>query len=904
MFFAISKLGCFYFYLFSMFEKSFEYANLSNLVFIEKIYKEFLEDPSSVEPSWRYFFQGMEMAASMQQFPYKAPAASASSVALLIEHYRSYGHLQAHSNPLQAPAVSDRLSLEAAMLTTKQLTESFDTCGLLPLPQASLQEILNFLQKIYCGSIGVEAMHADPQVQHYIYKTLESERPTIVPIEVLEQLNRSESFESFLHLKHPGQKRFSLEGAESLIPMMDAFLKSCCQQGVKSCFIAMAHRGRLNVLTNIMNKSYAEVFEEFMPGYIPPAAEGSGDVKYHKGYKSIYKDGNGHELTLELCPNPSHLESVDPILEGVVKAKQVLQGSCAEIVPLMIHGDAALAGQGVVYEVLQMSKIEGYSTGGTVHMVINNQIGYTALPSEGRSTFYCTDIAKGFGIPVFHVNAEDPEACVVVATLASAIRQKFGIDVFIDLIGYRKYGHSEGDEPSFTQPLMYEKIRNRQNVRDLYKEKLIKDNILTQMQASLLQEKFLALLEKAQQEVLVLANKPQQITTLKVQTPPIPTAISHQELLSLAERFCQMPADFQLHPKIARLFQDRLSAIKHEQLIDWGLAEYLAYATLLQEGIPVRISGQDCRRGTFAHRHAGVVDQRSDKKYFPLAHLSATQGHFSVYNSLLSEFGVLGFEYGYALAIGKGLTIWEAQFGDFANSAQIILDQFISSSEQKWGVKSPITLMLPHGYEGGGPEHSSARLERYLQLCAQDNMRIVVPSCSSQVFHVLREQGLQASPCPLILFNPKSMLRFTPSLSSFQEFTSKGFEKIFVDRERQDAKKILFCSGKVYYDLVQERDKIKNTSTAIIRIDQLYPLSSLDLKEALSLYPLMESCAFVQEEPENMGAYFHIAPLLTEILPDKIKLCYVGRARSASPAAGSLALHNKEKEKFLQEAFK
>ena len=885
-----------------MSDKSFDYANLSNLAFIEKLYQDFLKDPSSIEPSWRYFFQGMEMAGSLQKFPYQAPAVAALSCATMIERYRHFGHLQAKINPLSEPELSDLLSLQACGFQADQLHQMVETCGLLPEPKAPLSECVKVLQSIYCNTVGVEAQHVDPKIQAFIYQAIEKFKPSFDQKRILDMLNRSESFEAFIQLKYPGQKRFSLEGAETLIPVLDAFFEKCCALEVEDCLIAMAHRGRLNVLTNIMRKSYAEVFEEFSPGFLP-ASEGSDDVKYHKGYSSTFQDTKGQLLKIELCPNPSHLESVDPVVEGLTKALQIQKGSTLKAVAVMIHGDAALAGQGIVYEVMQMSDIDGYGTGGTIHLVINNQIGFTATAQEGRSTRYCTDIAKAFGAPVFHVNAEDPEACVMVAQLALEMRQKFGVDVFIDIIGYRKYGHSEGDEPSFTQPQMYEKIRQKKNIRDLYKQKLVDLKVLSDDQIQVLQQEFALLLEAAQLEVSSIAPNPGVKKTSSPTQLEIPTAVSYEKLHQLAQTFCSIPSSTQPHPKVAKLFQQWLSFVSNKQTIDWGLAEYLAYASILVDNKPVRISGQDCKRGTFAHRHAALVDQVTNQPYYPLAHLQAEQGLFSVYNSLLSEFGVLGFEFGYAQKTPGGLTIWEAQFGDFANSAQIIIDQYISSSEQKWNVKNPIVLMLPHGYEGGGPEHSSARLERFLQLCAQENMKIVVPSCSAQVFHLLRQQALESNPCPLVLFNPKSMLRFAPSLSPLAEFTQGQFRQIIPDQEHLDAQRVIFCCGKVYYDLVAKRESLKDHSTALIRIEQLYPLNPDLLKQTLQQYSKYTQCYFVQEEPENMGAYSYLAPRITEILPEKIKLCYVGRARSASPAAGSFALHQKEKEKFLKEAF-
>jgi len=885
-----------------MFDKSFEYANLSNLAFIEKIYAEYKLDPSKVDPSWVYFFEGMELASSLAKVPFHKIEKSEKSSAtrFLLEWFRFYGHLYANINPLkEAKELPIHIPLAYAGCDSSDLSKTVETKGLLDEDSLNISQIISKLQRIYASNIGIELLHLSDEKKEFITSYFEKGDLDLSPeqkLEVFTLLNQSELFESYIHLKHPGQKRFSLEGGESFIPSLHALIKQASNEGTKECVIGMAHRGRLNVLTNVMGKGYQDVFVEFTPGYIPPSSEGRGDVKYHKGYVCQFNAGSAKTVRLELCPNPSHLESVDPVLEGIVKAKQIKEKQSASILPIMIHGDASLAGQGVVYEVLQMSKIDGYSTDGTIHFVINNQIGFTANPSEARSTKYCTDIAKGFEIPIFHVNGDDPESCVKVARFAAMFRARFKCDVFIDILCYRKYGHSEGDEPFFTQPALYKVIQAKDNVRNLYKAQLIKEGVITEERASFIEKEFLALLESPSEKINN-QSEPEKIKTLK--SPEI----TESRLKAITSKFCEFPKELKVNSKIERLFQERKAMVEKAEAIDWGLAEYLAYGVILSEGRSVRISGQDCRRGTFAHRHAAVVDQETEENYFPLSHLSQDQGKLYVYNSLLSEYAVLGFEYGYAQIAKEDLTIWEAQFGDFANGAQIIIDQYICSSEQKWGVRSPVTLMLPHGYEGQGPEHTSARLERFLQLAAQENMRIIMATRPAQVFHALLEQVFSDVKRPLVLFNPKGLLRFTPSLSKLLEFTESGFHKVFGDEPHLAATKVLICSGKVYYDLLSEREKRNLNDVAIIRIEQLYPLDTQGIKEHLMKFNSAKKFVWVQEEHKNMGAYFFVEPHLTQILKERGSLEYAGRDESASPATGSMALHGKEKEQFINQAF-
>lgn len=874
-------------------DNSFEYANFSNLSFIEQLYNKYKEHPEQVDPSWKYFFEGMRLASilPMEKTEVKEQGSSEFRIKSLQSGYRYFGHLAADCNPLvsaQDPSSIEQLNvrsygeLDGAMKTT-----------------------LEAMQKTYCGKVGYELLHLDKEKQEFITSRIESSHTLHIDKKaILKDLSYAELFESFIHMKYQGQKRFSLEGGEVLIPMLKAILDRAGSYGATECVLGMAHRGRLNVLANLMMKPYMQMFYEFSPGYVPSIEEGSGDVKYHKGYESTISTINGYKIHTQLCTNPSHLEAVGPILEGIAKAKQLLSPKKEEgVIPILIHGDAALAGQGVVYETLQLSQLDGYSTGGTIHLVINNQLGYTTTPEEGRSTRYCTDIVKGFGMPVFHVNGEDPEGCVFVSALALEIREKFKCDVFIDILCYRKYGHSEADEPHFTQPQLYKNIQQRLGVRSIYRDTLIKEGIVSAEEASKLEESIKAEFNQAVEAIAGIKNEPKPKKELQ-ELSHVKTGVSEDVLTTLGMQCCKMPEDLKMHPKIERIFQDRETSLQKKEGIDWGFAETLAYATLLVEGYPVRISGEDVQRGTFAHRHAAIVDSYTEKKYFPLKHINESEGMFSVYNSALSEYAVLGFEFGFASVMPKGLFIWEAQYGDFANTAQVVIDQYIVAAETKWGVKNPLVMLLPHGYEGGGPEHSSARVERYLQQCSDNNMVLAIPTTSAQMFHLLRRHVLWSEKKPLLIFTPKNLLRYPPSLCTLKDLTEGMFYEIFDDLAHKEAKKVMICSGKVYYDLIDERAKRKDESIAIIRIEQLYPLSKETLKTLLESYSKMEKCLWVQEEHSNMGAASYIMPTLREVLSDKVKLCYVGRASSSSPAAGSQALHQKEKIKMLEEAFK
>jgi len=905
-------------------KNSIDNANATNIPILEDLYEQYLDNPESVDPSWQQAFAGLNqsvVAPSGEAGPVPVEFVSAPGdlrIYHLIEAYRSYGHLMAKINPIavQARKVPWQLKLENLGFLEGELSQLFPTCGLLSTKKAPLKDIIDILQSIYCGQIGVEYMGLQsPELEEWLQEHIESSRFKVeLSIDqkkmILQHLNKSELFEVFLHTKYTGQKRFSLEGSETLIPILASIIDSGSHLGLEEVVIGMAHRGRLNVLSNILNKSYADIFSEFEEGYVPLSFEGSGDVKYHKGFSAQIATNGRKKVQVDLAPNPSHLEAVDPVVEGEAYAKQILRGDSEkkEVIPILVHGDAAVAGQGVVYETLQMYRLKGYSTGGTIHVVVNNQIGFTTLPEDGRSTRYCTDIARTFGAPVFHVNVEDPEGCIYAANLAVELRQRFHCDVFIDLNCFRKYGHNEGDEPAFTQPLEYQLIRKKKPIRELYRDDLIHQGVLEREMAEALEEEFKDSLQEAKAGIAIPKMKkpkkeaPEPIKREKL-FKPVKTGVNKATLQELSEHICFVPEDFNIHRKLTNLMKDRLAMAQGQRPLDWGMAELLAYASLLWEGTPIRLAGQDSCRGTFSHRHAMWKDQVAERAYFPLKHLKKGQGRFDVVNSHLSEYAAMGFEYGYSIANPTALVLWEAQFGDFCNGAQIVIDQFISTSEQKWDQKSGLVLLLPHGYEGQGPEHSSARMERFLTLSGDDNMRVVNPTTPSQLFHLLRRQIVQGFRKPLIVFTPKGLLRHPECVSPLEALSKECFEEILDDPEApKKVKKVLLCSGRIYYDLIAERRKLKSPDMAIVRVEQLYPLDTERLKKLASGYSLKD-WIWVQEEPSNMGAWNFIRPFLSEIKPKDCCLSYVGRERSASPAAGSFALHKKEHAEIVNALF-
>lgn len=901
-------------------------GNFANISFIEEMYTKYKENPSSVDNTWQDFFKQFDLAAKPTEKKYKpseelSPQIPGDSrIFNLIEGYRTFGHLMADTNPIAINHIEEpwQLALDTFGFTKEDLDQEFATLGILDKERASLKEIIETLKSIYCDKIGIEYMGLQsPLLEKWLQEHIEPSRFKIqLSIEqkqmILQYLNRSELLETFLHTKYVGQKRFSLEGGETLIPMLEMIIEKGTSLGQEEFVIGMAHRGRLNVLSNILKKSYSDLFSEFEEGYIADSFEGSGDVKYHKGFYSQVLTIQGHQVRIILTPNPSHLEAVDPVVEGQVLAKQIQRNDVNKeiVIPILIHGDAALSGQGVVYETIQFSRLAGYGTGGTLHIVINNQIGFTTLPRDARSTNYCTDIARTFGSPVFHVNAEDPEGCIYATLLAIELRHKFHCDVFIDLNCYRKYGHNETDEPAFTQPIEYQLIRKKRPIRELYRDALIQQGVLERNIAESLEQEFKKSLQEAQQQKKLPPAKQEQVTNHsknEFNFQSVNTGVPLEILQDLTQHFCTPPPEFTIHPKLENLLNDRLAMVKtgsDAKRVDWGMGEFLAYATLLREGCSVRISGQDCGRGTFSHRHGLWMDQIKEGAYFPLQHLKEGQGRFDLINSPLSEYAVLGFEYGYSIAYPESLVIWEAQFGDFCNGAQIIIDQFLATGEQKWGQKSGLVLLLPHGYEGQGPEHSSGRMERFLTLAGNNNMFIVNPTSPLQLFHLFRKHIIGTVRKPLIVFTPKALLRYPGCTNSIEEFTRGSFQEAIDDPEPPEKiKRIAFCSGKVYYDLINERSKIQGCDLAIIRIEQLYPLHKEKIRTLIQKYQDINDYLWVQEEPQNMGAWNFIGRQLQELLPNNKEIKYIGRSRSASPAAGSYALHKKEYTTFMDQVF-
>jgi len=891
--------------------------------FLENIYKIYQKDPESLDPSWKVFFNSLE-GENSQNHHLKRPLEEQNSkneterIQHLIDIYRRFGHLMSRVNAIEIKEKEEplQLNLEWIGFSSDELENLFPTLRLLPEPYAPLKEIIQTLRTIYCGKIGYEFKETSLELEEWIQERIESrefqkELSSEEKKLILNQLNRAELLENFLHVKYVGQKRFSLEGAETLIPMLILMLEKGGEEKLAEVIIGMAHRGRINVLANILNKPYDLILSEFDENHIPDPSEGLGDVKYHKGYQGEYTTSQGKKIVVSLPPNPSHLESIYPVVEGQVRARQLLtkdESSRSQTIPILIHGDAAIAGQGVIYETLQFSQLNGYETGGTLHIIINNQIGFTTIPRDSRSTHYCSSIARTFNIPVFHVNAEDPEGSVHVMLLALEIRQKFHCDVFIDLNCYRKYGHNEGDEPAFTQPLEYQIIRNKKPIRRVYCENLVKEGVI--------ENEAVTLMEKEIKEILLRAHA-QAYTEDQASRRGAENGedsndssrssknhLSLELLQEITEQFCHIPSNFNIHPKVGSLVKERLSAVKEDRPINWGLAEHLAFATLLWEGTSVRLSGQDVGRGTFSQRHSLWVDQVVERDYYPLCHLKENQGHFSVYNSSLSEMGVLGFEYGYSVISPNSLTIWEAQYGDFSNGAQIIIDQYLSSGEEKWGQKSNLVLFLPHGYEGQGPEHSSARLERFLSLKSNDNMTIANLTTPVQLFHLLRRQIHEHILKPLIIFTPKALLRLPDCSSQIEEFVSGEFQTILDDSQKQQkVERLIFCSGHIYFDLIAKRQKEKLEGFVIIRIEQLNPLDEQKLKELITSYAEAKECFWVQEEPQNMGAWSYISTYLNNHLPANMRLKYIGRKVSATPATGSRFYHEQEQANLLKEVF-
>ncbi|CAL9291676.1 multifunctional oxoglutarate decarboxylase/oxoglutarate dehydrogenase thiamine pyrophosphate-binding subunit/dihydrolipoyllysine-residue succinyltransferase subunit [Streptomyces sp. SudanB66_2053] len=841
----------------------------------------------------------------------------------LIHSYRVRGHVMADTDPLEYKVRKHPdLDIVEHGLTLWDLEREFAVGGFAGKSMMKLRDILGVLRDSYCRTTGIEFMHIqDPKQRKWIQDRVErghTKPEREEQLRILRRLNAAEAFETFLQTKYVGQKRFSLEGGESVIPLLDAVLDSAAESRLDEVVIGMAHRGRLNVLANIVGKSYAQIFREFEGNLDPKSMHGSGDVKYHLGAEGTFTGLDGEQIKVSLVANPSHLEAVDPVLEGVSRAKQDIVnkgGTDFTVLPVAIHGDAAFAGQGVVAETLNMSQLRGYRTGGTVHVVINNQVGFTAAPESSRSSMYATDVARMIEAPIFHVNGDDPEAVVRVARLAFEFRQAFNKDVVIDLICYRRRGHNESDNPAFTQPLMYDLIDKKRSVRKLYTESLIGRGDITLEEAEQALQDYQGQLEKVFTEVREATSQPATAAPSDPQAEfpvAVNTAVSAEVVKRIAESQVNIPDHITVHPRLLPQLQRR-AAMVEDGTIDWGMGETLAFGSLLLEGVPVRLAGQDSQRGTFGQRHAVIIDRETGEEYTPLQYLSEDQARLNVYNSLLSEYAAMGFEYGYSLARPDALVLWEAQFGDFVNGAQTVVDEFISSAEQKWNQTSGVVLLLPHGYEGQGPDHSSARPERFLQLCAQNNMTVAMPTSPSNYFHLLRWQVHNPHHKPLVVFTPKSMLRLKAAASKAEEFTTGQFRPVIGDATVDPAavKKVVFCAGKVYYDLEAERKKRGVTDTAIIRIERLYPLPGAELQAEIKKYPNAEKYLWAQEEPANQGAWPFIALNLIDHLdlavgadlPHDERLRRISRPHGSSPAVGSAKRHQAEQEQLVREVF-
>lgn len=926
----------------------YSYIANSDAAYVDQLYQSYKQDPQSVDESWQQFFKGFEFSLTYGEHangngaktsgksngvsangtpsnghataPKPVDASHAEkevSVASLIKAYRSRGHLLAKTNPLRARKDRQpRVDLPDYALSDADLDTVFESGKLLGIGPATLRVIMESLRKIYAGDIGFEYMYIrELDVKNWLRNKIEKEALVFEPTldekkRILEKLNEATVFENFLATKYLGQKRFSLEGGEVTIPALDMLISQAADMGVEEVMIGMAHRGRLNVLANILGKSYESIFDGF-EGNVPEQVHGDGDVKYHLGYSSLTETKSGKQISVKLAPNPSHLEAVNPVVEGFLRAQadEEYTGDFTKIMPILIHGDAAVAGQGIVYEVTQMAKLPGYTTGGTVHFVINNQIGFTTDFDDARSSIYCSDVAKIIDAPIFHVNGDDPEAVIFCAKLAVEFREKFNRDVFIDMVCYRRYGHNESDEPKFTQPTMYNIIDKHANPRELYKDLLIErgdvDAELAQRMDTEFKQQLQDRLDRVKQKAEI-PYKPLRLdrdwAELRFSEPSDfekspETGVSADVLNTIGQALVKLPEGFKPLKQIDKLLKDRQTMLNDTKIVNWGTAELLAYGSLLVEDKPVRLSGQDVQRGTFSHRHAVLHDAETNQTYSSLDFIQDGQQKFQIYNSLLSEYGVLGFEYGYAMANPHALVIWEAQFGDFSNGAQLIIDQFIAAAESKWGIQNGVTLLLPHGYEGQGPEHSNARPERYLQLYAEYNMTVANVSTPANLFHIMRRQLAWPFRKPLVIMSPKSLLRHPKCVSPLEDLTKGSFQEVLDDTYAQPekVKRVLLCTGKVYYDLLDKQQADQRDDVAIVRLEQLAPLPKTQLDQILDKYKQAE-VFWVQEEPENMGYWTYLLRL-------GLNFPIISRKAAASPATGYPKIHTREQADIVRRAF-
>jgi 2-oxoglutarate dehydrogenase E1 component len=917
-----------------------------NAPYVETLYEQYLSDPASVSQAWREYFQKLQAgtrevprgpveaellakahaprlaaAAGNAGFDHQA-ADKQAAVIRLIGGFRGRGHLHAKLDPLgltALPEVAD-LTLEFHGLSQADMDTVFSTVSLAGPDRRPLRDIMQMLEQVYCGTIGFEFSHmSDSTERQWLKNRVESSgaRAALTTEErlaILKDLTAAEGLEKYLHTKYVGQKRFSLEGGDSLMPLLHEVVQKGGAAGIQEMVVGMAHRGRLNVLINLLGKSPKELFLEFEGVHEHKDGDGSGDVKYHMGFSSDIKTPGGN-VHLALAFNPSHLEIVNPVVEGSVRSRQDRRGDVhgEKILPVLVHGDAAFAGQGVNMETLQLSQTRGFHTGGTLHVVLNNQVGFTiSRPDDARSTPYCTDLAKMLEAPVFHVDGDDPEAVIFVTRLALDYRQTFHKDVFIDLVCYRRHGHNEADEPSATQPVMYQHIKGHATPRALYAESLVNQDVLSAQAATDMSEQYRKDLDAGKPVAPYITEYVRNEYSVDwsrfVKSMPstaTDTRLAKARVKPLTDAMDRVPAEVELHPRVAKIYDDRRKMAAGELPMDWGFAETLAYASLLTEHCSVRLTGQDSGRGTFFHRHAVLHNQKDDSTYIPLEHLAPDQKRITITDSLLSEEAVMGFEYGYSTADPDALVIWEGQFGDFANGAQVVIDQFMAAGEAKWGRMCGLTLFLPHGYEGQGPEHSSARLERYLQLCAEHNMQVCVPSTPAQMFHMLRRQALRPFRKPLVVMTPKSLLRHKLSVSALDDLIQGQFQLLIPemdDIKPAKVERVVFCSGKVYYDLLEARRAAGVDSVALVRIEQPYPFPQTEYAEVLNTYANAREIVWCQEEPGNQGAWYQIRHRLQEPLKQKHILSYAGRAPSASTAAGYMQLHAQQQKELIQDA--
>ena len=904
------------------------YLNGANAEYVEALYQSYKEDPNSVEFGWQKFFEGFDFGkgaetstSGVEQAP--EHVLKEINVLNLINGYRQRGHLFTKTNPVRERRKHlPTLDIENFGLSTADLETVFTSSVSLGIGAAKLKDIIAFLKETYCGSIGVEYKYLrTPEVLTWLEDKMEGARNTPnlsieEKMQIVKKLNEAVVFENFLGTKFLGQKRFSLEGAEALIPALDAVIEKGAALGIEEFVLGMAHRGRLSVLANIMQKGYKEIFTEFEGTSYNPETSFSGDVKYHLGYSTDVATNKGKSVHLSLCPNPSHLETVSGVVEGMSRSKIDFKygGDNSRLAPILIHGDAAVAGQGIVYEVIQMASLDGYKTGGTIHLVINNQVGFTTNYKDGRSSTYCTDIAKVTLSPVFHVNGDDVEALVYAINLAMEYRQKYKNDVFIDILCYRRFGHNEADEPKFTQPLLYKAIEKHPNPLKIYVAQLIKEGKLDEAGAKDVEKEFKAHLQSALNEAKEFTASTTEVkfggawadmriaTAKDFETSPS-TAVKKETLLEVAKRISTLPKEKKFFKKIEKLFDERNKMATSTHVFDWAMGEQLAYGTLLAEGKRVRLSGQDVKRGTFSHRHAVVMLEDGEEEYTPLANISDQQAAFDIYNSHLSEYGVLGFEYGYAMANPNALTIWEAQFGDFFNGAQIVVDQYVASAETKWQRENGLVMLLPHGYEGQGPEHSSARIERFMELCADYNMQVTNCTTPANFFHALRRQFKRDFRKPLVIFTPKSLLRHPLCVSPLADFTNGGFKEVIDDKDVKaaDVKRVVFCSGKIYYDLLAAQKDNDHKEVALVRVEQLYPMPVDQMEAICKKYKNAKDTVWVQEEPENMGAWPYLLRRLRKTSLNNMEV--ISRKESSSTATGYAKQHANQQAYIVATAF-